>query len=235
MNTPAIPSQNRPYASHQWPANIHIRLVDRSAASPSLRRCESTLSDGMMADMSEPSQPDATHRNFLPLSDDALLKQCDVDTYKSSGPGGQHRNKVSSAVRLRHAPSGLIATGDQSRSQHENKRLALKRLRKQIATTLRAPVDLADAPAPPLSECIHKDKRRPKGPLRLDVGRKDHRYWPVVAALLDRLEAAEGRAGDASDSIGISTSNLIRILKSDTTALTAAQNIRKRHGQKTFT
>ena len=198
-------------------------------------RCETAHPDGMIAAMSEPSQPDATHRQFLPLSDDALLKQCTVDTYKSSGPGGQHRNKVSSAVRLRHAPSGLMSTGDQSRSQHENKRLALKRLRKQIATSLRDPVDLADPPAGPLSECIHTDKRRPKGPLRLDVGRKDHRYWPVVAQLLDRLQAAEGRAGDASDSIGISTSNLIRIFKSDTTALTAAQNIRKQHGLKTFT
>jgi hypothetical protein len=185
--------------------------------------------------MSEPAQPDATHRDFLPLDDEALLRQCSVDTYKSSGPGGQHRNKVSSAVRLRHAPSGLMTTGDQSRSQHENKRLALKRLRKEIATTLRARADLAKPPAPPLSECIHKDKRRPNGPLRLDVGRKDHRYWPVVAQLLDRLDAAEGRAGDASDSIGISTSNLIRIFKQDTTAWTAAQAIRKQHGHKPFT
>jgi hypothetical protein len=185
--------------------------------------------------MSEPTQPDVTHRDFLPLDDDALLRQCNVDTYRSSGPGGQHRNKVSSAVRLRHKPSGLMTTGDQSRSQHENKRLALKRLRKEIATSLRASVDLAAAPARPLSECIHKDKRRPKGPLRLDVGRKDHRFWQVVAQLLDRLETAEGRAGDASDSLGISTSNLIRIFKSDTTALSAAQSIRKRYGHKPFT
>jgi hypothetical protein len=184
--------------------------------------------------MSEPEQPGATHCDFLPLDDDALLRQCTVDTYKSSGPGGQHRNKVSSAVRLRHRPSGLMTTGDQSRSQHENKRLALKRLRKEIATSLRAPADLSAPPGAPLSDCIHTDKRRPKGPLRLDVGRKDHRFWQVVAQLLDRLEAAEGRAGDASDSIGISTSNLIRIFKSDTTALSAAQGIRKKHGHKAF-
>ncbi|MFP4105187.1 MAG: peptide chain release factor family protein, partial [Phycisphaerae bacterium] len=75
-----------------------------------------------------------TRDNYLELDDDQLLGQCEVDTYKASGPGGQHRNKVSSAVRLRHKPTEIMAHGNDSRSQHENKRLALKRLRKNLAT-----------------------------------------------------------------------------------------------------
>src|SRR5215469_14419278 len=63
------------------------------------------------------------------LSDAQLLAQCDVDTYRASGPGGQKRNKTSSAVRLRHAPSGLIVIAEESRSQHENRARALRRLR----------------------------------------------------------------------------------------------------------
>jgi len=63
------------------------------------------------------------------LSDEQLLAQCEVDTYRASGPGGQKRNKTSSAVRLRHRPSGLIVIAEESRSQHENKARALKRLR----------------------------------------------------------------------------------------------------------
>src|SRR5436189_5356085 len=63
------------------------------------------------------------------LTDAQLLDQCEVDTYRASGPGGQKRNKTSSAVRLRHPPSGLIVIAEESRSQHENRGRALRRMR----------------------------------------------------------------------------------------------------------
>src|SRR5580698_4087748 len=78
------------------------------------------------------------------LSDDALLAQCEVDTYRASGPGGQKRNKTSSAVRLRHLPSGLIVIAEESRSQHENKAKALRRLRKALYLRLRETVPTDD-------------------------------------------------------------------------------------------
>src|ERR1700736_2059910 len=71
------------------------------------------------------------------LSDAQLLAQCEVDTYRASGPGGQKRNKTSSAVRLRHLPSGLIVIAEESRSQHENKAKTLKRLRQALFLKLR--------------------------------------------------------------------------------------------------
>src|SRR5215468_8789351 len=82
------------------------------------------------------------------LTDPQLLAQCDVDTYRASGPGGQKRNKTSSAVRLRHAPSGLLVIAEESRSQHENKAKALNRLRRALFLHLRdaAPADPAAHP-----------------------------------------------------------------------------------------
>src|ERR1043165_6436449 len=77
------------------------------------------------------------------LSDSQLLAQCEVDTYRASGPGGQKRNKTSSAVRIRHPASGLIVIAEESRSQHENKAKALRRLRQAFFLKLREvqPVD----------------------------------------------------------------------------------------------
>src|SRR6478736_2396644 len=66
------------------------------------------------------------------LSDGQLLAQCAVDTYRASGPGGQKRNKTSSAVPMRHLPSGLIVIAEESRSQHENRERALRRLRQAL-------------------------------------------------------------------------------------------------------
>ncbi|MGE3182344.1 MAG: peptide chain release factor-like protein, partial [Phycisphaerae bacterium] len=84
--------------------------------------------------------PDAAAiRACLTLSDSDLLAQCDVDTYRASGPGGQKRNKTSSAVRLRHHMSGLSVIAEESRSQHENKARALRRLREKIAVSVRLP------------------------------------------------------------------------------------------------
>jgi protein subunit release factor B len=51
-----------------------------------------------------------------------------VETFKASGPGGQHRNKRETAVRVRHLPSGISALATEHRSQARNKVLALRRL-----------------------------------------------------------------------------------------------------------
>ena len=86
------------------------------------------------SDLSTQSSALSTFRH---LSLDELLSQCDVDTYRASGPGGQKRNKTSSAVRLRHLPSELMVIAEESRSQHENRARALRRLRQALYLKLR--------------------------------------------------------------------------------------------------
>lgn len=62
-------------------------------------------------------------------TDDALLAECRVETFRAGGPGGQHQNKTESAVRLTHLPTGITVTARDSRSQHRNRQIALGRLR----------------------------------------------------------------------------------------------------------
>ena len=172
------------------------------------------------------------NQDYLALSDEALLDQCDVDVYKSSGPGGQHRNKVSTAIRLRHRPTGISVHGDESRSQHENKVAALGRLRMNMACRLRRPIDTAKRGIPGLvAQCLFTPRGKEAGPgKRLQIGRKDHRFWNVTAFLLDVLDAFEGRIADAADYVGISSGNFTGILKSERHLFGAAQQLRKKYG-----
>jgi protein subunit release factor B len=66
------------------------------------------------------------------LSDDELLAQCVMQTFRAGGPGGQHQNTTDSAVRLVHPPSGLMVVSRSERSQHQNRRICLARLRDRL-------------------------------------------------------------------------------------------------------
>jgi len=65
--------------------------------------------------------------------DDALERDCDLEFFVAGGPGGQHRNKTDTAVRLVHQPTGVVAEGKDQRSQLSNIRAALGRLREKLA------------------------------------------------------------------------------------------------------
>src|SRR5437870_1409153 len=146
------------------------------------------------------------------LSDAQLLAQCAVDTYRASGPGGQKRNKTSSAVRLRHPPTGLIVIAEESRSQHENKARALRRMRQALYLKLRDDL-LPDELTPEVLASRPELAQAHAGSGRLDLGRKDPRFWPVVGIVLDLLQLCQARVSDVAKVLGISTGNLIEFLQ----------------------
>ncbi len=165
------------------------------------------------------------------LTDPQLLTQCAVDTYRASGPGGQKRNKTSSAVRIRHLPSGLIVIAEESRSQHENRARALRRLRQAFYLKIRD--DLRAGALTPDGLQRHEGYGAAlDGQSRLHLGRKDPRFWPAVGIVLDVLQAVEARVGDAAKALGISTGNLIDFLSSDPKVWEQANHLRARFHQK---
>lgn len=69
----------------------------------------------------------------LRLPDEQLALECDEQFFIASGPGGQHRNKTETGVRLRHRPTGVTVTATERRSQFMNRQEALTRLRGALA------------------------------------------------------------------------------------------------------
>ena len=100
----------------------------------------------------------------LPDSDEDLLRECELETFRASGPGGQHVNKTESAVRLRHVPSGVVVTSQQERSQHRNKALCLEKLREKVEKlNYRAPKRVPTCvPASVKNRALEEKARRSK-------------------------------------------------------------------------
>jgi protein subunit release factor B len=63
----------------------------------------------------------------------ALEQECDLEFFTAGGPGGQHRNRVATGVRLRHRPSGIVVIATERRSQAANRQVALERLARRLA------------------------------------------------------------------------------------------------------
>ena len=133
---------------------------------------------------------------LLDLEDDALLHACRQETYRSSGPGGQHRDKTDSAVRLTLEAYDVSVSCSEHRSQHRNRAEALRRLRNALAIEVRMPIGDACGDW--------------QGSLKL--GPKDRRYAPFLAHALDVLAEHDWAVGQSAERLGVSTGKLVRSL-----------------------
>jgi len=161
---------------------------------------------------------------YVALDDQELLSQCIVDTYRASGPGGQKRNKTASAIRLRHEPTGVSSNAVESRSQHENKAKALKRLRLAIALKIRRHVEIDGyEPSELLQSCISRSDK-------FAIGKRDQRYHEVVWEVLDLLFACKMQVSTAAQKLGLSTANFSAVLRNDPALWRRVNELRKDEG-----
>ncbi|CAA0264055.1 unnamed protein product [Arabidopsis thaliana] len=157
---------------------------------------------------------DVQSPNYLKFTDEELMKQCRLETFRVSGPGGQHRNKRDSAVRLKHLPTGIVAQAVEDRSQHKNRASALNRLRTLLAIKVRNKVDIeAYAPPPELLQILP-----PKSTIRTSsgsqIGPNNPKFVPGMQALLDVISASDGSIADSAKLLGLSTGGLSRLILS---------------------
>lgn len=146
------------------------------------------------------------------IDEDELFTQCRMTRGYSTGPGGQHRNKVASLVRLVHIPTGCEAQAGERREPEVNRKTALRRLRLALAIQVRTPVPLGDQ----RSELW---KRRCGADGRI-VCSETHADFPsLLSEALDMIEACRLDEKKASLRLSCSMSQLVRFVKKHRPAL----------------
>jgi len=160
---------------------------------------------------------------MLAKSDDAFARDCAVSFYKSGGPGGQKRNKTSSAASITHLPTGIDAHSSDFRTQSENRTRALHRLRFKLAAEVRSVLELRVYQPPPWIAAY-------KGGGQIHVSAKNPAFARVAAHALDLLAATDGKVAAAAALLGVSSSSLTRLLKQEHIIWDAACRIRKAAG-----
>ncbi|GMH09683.1 hypothetical protein Nepgr_011524 [Nepenthes gracilis] len=177
-------------------------------------------------------------RGFLRLPDEQLMGQCEMETFKASGPGGQHRNKRESAVRLKHLPTGIIAQAVEDRSQHKNRASALSRLRVLLALKVRNAVDL-DAYSPPHELLLILPAKSTVRALECgpQIKPNNPKFVLGMQALLDLLYAVKGSISEAAQfwgTVKLSTGALSRLILSDDQLRMAVNELRTSMGLKSL-
>jgi len=158
------------------------------------------------------------HPAAIPV--EQLLAECTVERTRRRGPGGQHRNKVETAIVLRHQPSGARAAASERRSQAENLQQAVFRLRVALALAVRRP---RAAPSP-LWQSRCRGGRVAVNPRHAD-------FPALLAEALDALDAAEHDVPTAAAGLGCTASQLVKLLQLEPRALAAVNAQRRIRGQ----
>jgi hypothetical protein len=188
------------------------------------------LVEGGAARAAAASRPAAPSHPAL-LEDDELMAACVMTRGRSSGPGGQHRNKVQTMVTLLHTPTGVEAHADERRSPEENRRMAIFRLRLALATQIRlAPVarDVwGDVRSDLWRSRVSKDGKIACSPTHRD-------YPSMLAEAMDVVEASGHDVKKAALRLACSMSQLVKFIKDHPPALERLNAVRRERGQHTL-
>jgi hypothetical protein len=176
--------------------------------------------ENCFADRRSRSFRQTSHPAALPTQ--SLLSECSVRRTRRSGPGGQHRNKVETAVIIEHRPTRLSAEASERRSQEENRQEALFRLRLTLAVEVRRPIESPYTPSELwLGRC--------RGG-RVAVNPRHDDFPALLAEALDVLAFCEDNIKAAAEILGCTSSQLTKFVQLEPRAIAAVNRARERSG-----
>lgn len=158
------------------------------------------------------------------LPPEKLLAACEKRRSRRRGPGGQHRNKVETAVTLRHPPTCVKGEASERRSQSANLSVALFRLRINLALTVRCPAK--DSPS-----LLWRSRCRSG---RISVNPAHDDFPAILAEALDTLETRDGEIKSTANMLGCTSSQFIKLLKAEPRALARINALRASRGLATL-
>ncbi len=169
---------------------------------------------------------EATSDHPAALDPAALAAQCEFRATRRSGPGGQNRNKVETAVILTHRPTGISAQASERRTQGKNRGMALHRLRLELALAVRRPIR-NNAEASYAASTLWRTRCRGG---RIEVNPRHDDFPAMLAEALDVLFASGDDPKEAARLLGCSPTQLIRFLKEAPRAMVVINERRRAAG-----
>ena len=167
-----------------------------------------------------PEKPIGLHPAAMPV--DELLQDCEIRRGRASGPGGQHRNKVETAVEITHRPTGTVASASERRSQDANRKVAVRRLRLRLAVKHRAVTStFVESSDLWKTRCINQ---------KISCSEKHADFPSLLAEAIDAVFAKDADVRKAAAALGCSSSQLIRFMAKEPTALDEVNALREQQG-----
>ncbi len=153
------------------------------------------------------SLSDETHPACV--NQDILLKECQIQHVRRSGPGGQHRNKVETGVVIKHLPTGIMGEASEKRQQGRNRSVALFRLRVNLAVEYR----ITDHPETP---SLLWQGRLKNGTIKVN---SEHDEFPaLLAEAVDAVTHFHFDIKPTSEYLRCSSSQLVKFFKKEARA-----------------
>ena len=163
------------------------------------------------------------HPSTLP--EEELLKQCTSTFGRTAGPGGQHRNKVSTSACIVHNPTKVEAHATERRKQIENRKTALRRLRMRLAREVRTHVD----PKRHRPSELWESRRQGQ---QMSINPKHKDYPALLAEAMDLIVARRFDVAGAAGVLGITMSQLAKLIRHDKKSMARINEGREQRGLK---